>query len=309
MNRSLGFPIMSRQLVAASLVFISAVCFSAKAVLVKIAYRYDVDSISLLTLRMLFALPFFLFVAWYSAQRRPGAYPKIKGKDWAWVILLGLAGYYVASILDFEGLRFISASMERLILFIYPTLVVLLSALFLRQKITPPQAAALGLTYLGIAVAFFENARMGYSGEFFKGAALIFLCALTFAVYLIGSGKLLPRIGTLKYTSYAMTSASLAIIIHHGVIYRWQLWHFPAEVYWLALLMGLLSTVLPSFLVSEGIRIIGSSNSAIIAGVGPISTIVLAYFFLGESLGPLQWVGTGMVIAGVLLISLKVEVK
>jgi len=293
-----------KEVLAGLLVFLGAICFSAKAVLVKLAYRYEVDSVSLLTLRMVFSLPVFLLVAWWVSRSRTSRAQPLNRRDWFYILLFGIAGYYLASILDFIGLQYITASMERLILFIYPTMVLVLSALFLGKPIRREQYLALGLTYVGIALAFAQGMSLSGQSDFVKGAIFIFFGAFSYAIYLIGSGNLLPRLGTWRYTSLAMSAACGAVIIHHGILYQWQLFHFPAPVYWLAFLMAMLSTVLPAFLVSEGIRVIGSGNASIIGSVGPISTIVLAYIFLGERLGGLQWLGTGLVISGVILITL-----
>jgi len=293
-----------KEVIAGLLVFLGAICFSAKAVLVKLAYRYEVDSVSLLTLRMIFSLPAFLLVAWLASRSRNSRSQPLTSRDWFYILVFGIAGYYLASILDFTGLQYITASMERLILFIYPTLVLVLSALFLGKPIRREQYVALGLTYVGITLAFAQGMSLAGQSDFVKGAIFIFFSALSYATYLIGSGNLLPRLGTWRYTSLAMSAACGAVIVHHGLLYQWQLFDFPAQVYWLSFLMAMLSTVLPAFLVSEGIRIVGSGNASIIGSVGPISTIVLAYIFLDERLGAWQWLGTVLVIGGVVLITL-----
>lgn len=305
MDKTISLSPGRRNLIAGVLVLTGAVCFSAKAVIIKIAYQYEIDSVSLLTLRMLFSLPFYLFIVTYATRRLAKAYRPPSRKDIGIIILLGVLGYYLASLFDFLGLQYISASLERVLLFIYPTLVVILSAIFLGKPITRNQLLALLLTYAGIAIVFSESLSMPENDQFLLGAGLILLGALAYAVYLMGSGSLLPRIGTWRFTSYAMMAAAGAVIIHHGLQYRWALFHFPAEVYGLALLMAFLSTVLPSFLISEGIRVIGAGNAAIIGSVSPISTIILANIFLGERLGSLQWIGTFVVIIGVLLVTLQ----
>lgn len=297
-------PVVSKELIAAALVFLGAIFFSGKAVLVKLAYRYDIDSISLLTLRMIFSLPVFLVTAWFSKNTKKSIAQPLTVKDWLYLLFLGIAGYYLASLFDFMGLHYITASMERLILFVYPTLVLVLSAIFLGKKINRVQYAALALTYVGIVLAFAEGLSISGDKNFIHGSVLIFLSALTYAIYLIGSGNMLPRLGTMRYTSLTMCAACVTIIIHHAIVYQLDLFHFPAPVYWLALAMAIFSTVLPSFLMSEGIRVIGSGNASIIGSIGPVSTIILAYIFLGERLGWLQWIGTALVIAGVLFITI-----
>lgn len=291
-------------LIAASLVLLGAIGFSAKAILVKLAYRHGVDSVSLLALRMTFALPFFLVIAWWSNRRMTQTY-QITSKDRVYIVILGLLGYYLASLFDFIGLQYITASLERLVLFVYPTIVVVLSAIFMKKKITARQYGALALTYFGIAIAFFDKGNFNEENQIALGAFWIFLAALCFALHLIGSGYLLPKIGTLRYTSLVMTVACIAVLLHNAVVNQLQLFDFEPQVYFLAMMMSVFSTVLPSFLFMQGIKVIGSSNASIIGSIGPISTVVLAYIFLGERLGWLQWGGTFLVIAGVLMISLQ----
>ncbi|MGB0929265.1 MAG: DMT family transporter [Chitinophagales bacterium] len=291
-------------LIAALLVLLGAICFSAKAILVKLAYRHGIDSLSLLALRMSFSLPFFLAIAYWSNRRMPQTY-SITQKDGVYIVILGLLGYYLASLFDFIGLQYITASLERLVLFVYPTLVIVISAIFLKKKIEPRQYAALALTYLGIVIAFFDEGNFDGENQVWLGAFWIFLAALCFALHLIGSGNLLPRIGTLRYTSLVMTVACIAVLLHNAVVNQLQLFDFSSDVYGLAMMMAVFSTVMPSFLFMQGIKIIGSSNASIIGSIGPISTVVLAYIFLDERLGWLQWSGTFLVIAGVMMISLK----
>lgn len=292
------------QVLGGVLVFIGAILLSSKAVIVKLAYQYEVDSTSLLALRFSFALPFYAFIYWWK-RGQFHKYGPISKRDWTKVIVYGILGYYLASLLDFNGLRYITASMERLILFLYPTIVVLANAFFFRAKINRFQVMALVLTYIGISLAFFEGLHLSNQPNFALGGFLVFLCAICYAFYLLGSGDLIPRLGTVRFTSLALMVSSLAILLHHLIVYQWDLFDFAWQVYALSFLMALVATVIPTFLVSEGIRLIGSSNAAIIGSVGPISTIILAYFFLDERLGSLQILGTVIVIGGVLIISLK----
>lgn len=299
-NNKLAF---RKQLIGGALVFFGAIFFSAKAVLVKLAYQYEVESSSLLALRMLFSLPFYLLLAWYAGRRKERL--RLNRKDWLQIITYGVVGYYLASLLDFYGLRYVSASMERLILFLYPTLVVLLSFFFWKKPVFKYQLIALVLTYIGIGMAFYEGLQLADSSNFALGAFLIFLCALTYAFYLIGSGELIPKLGTIRYTSLAMTMACLAVLLHNLIEHQWDLMGFHPRVYQYAVLMAVLSTVIPSFMISGGIKLVGASNASIVGSVGPISTIVLAYIFLDERLGVLQIAGTVLVIGGVLLITLR----
>jgi len=293
------------QLTASLLVLLGGVCFAAKAVIAKLAYRYGIDAVSLLTLRMLFALPFFIIIFGYANRRaRLQQRMRFSPKLMLQVAGLGVLGFYLASLLDFTGLQYISASFERLILFIYPTLVVVLSYFFYKRRINNVQGAALVLTYVGITLAFLENLRQASSENFLLGAGFVFMCALVFAFYLIGGGNIIPKLGTWRFTSLAMIAATLVAVLHHGIILQWKLWHYPPELYALMALMAVVATVMPSLLIAEGLRVIGPSNTSIITSVSPIATIVMAGIFLGERLGWLQWTGTFLVIGGVLLTTL-----
>ncbi len=295
--------------IAAGFVLFGSIMFSVKAVLVKLAYQYDIDTLSLLALRMSFSLPFFVGIAVYSTQKNKKLESPVmlSNKDWGALAFLGILGYFAASYLDFLGLQYISASLERLILFCYPTIVLLLNVVIFKEKINRTQIIALLITYIGISIVFAEGLSISQQPNFILGGFLVFCCAITYAIYLVGSGRLLPRLGTLRFTSHAMIFACLAVIIQHGIMQQWQLFDFAPQVYLYAFLMAVLATVIPTLLISEGIRVIGASNASIIGSVGPISTIILAYIFLGERLGFWQWFGAIVVIGGVLLISLQKE--
>ena len=289
-------------LIGALYMFLGAILFSTKAIFVKLAYQYDVDSVSLLTLRMVFALPFYVVIAWWSFSTTPLETP-LKIRDFAAIAFLGIGGYYLASLFDFIGLQYISASMERLILFAYPTLVVFLSAIVLKKPIGSIQFIALIITYLGITLTFYEKAFVEQSQQFLWGAFWVFIAALTYAIYIVGSGQWLPRLGTWRFTSLAMIASAFAILCHHGLTRQWQLAHFERPVYYYTIAMATIATVIPSFLISAGIKLIGANNASIIGSVGPVSTIILAYIFLNERLSLLQFLGTLIVILGVLIIS------
>lgn len=296
--------IHTQTLIGAGFAFAGAILFSAKAVFVKWAYRYDIDPVSLLTLRMLLSLPFFLVVAaWVRPALRQ---QRFRPKGWAGLIGLGLLGFYLASLLDFIGLQYISASLERLILFVYPTLVVLLSVVFLRKPIRRVHYLALLLTYAGIALAFADRLEVGGENKLLIGATWVFGAALAYALYLIGGEKLIPRMGALRFTANAMLIACAGVLSHQWVLHgSLNLLGWGREVYLLALCMALFSTVLPTFLFSKGIQYIGASNTAIVGSIGPVSTIVLAWYFLDEPISWWQLGGTALVVLGVSLISLQ----
>jgi drug/metabolite transporter (DMT)-like permease len=282
------------------IVFAGALCFSAKSVMVKLVLNnYAIDPLSILVLRMVFSFPFFLAAALYTNYTRPSAL--LNSKDWGLIIFLGFIGYYLASLFDFEGLKYVSASLERLILFIYPTFVVLIAAVFFKKPFSRKELIALSLTYLGLAIAFSNDITL-HSDQGIKGALLILLSAFTYAIYLSGSGKLLPRMGTVNYTSWTMIISTFSAVFHFMVVYHTGIFSYPAEVYLICLCMAILSTVIPAFMISEGIRRIGPSKASIVGTIGPVSTIVLAHFILGESITILQMTGTLFIIAGILLI-------
>ncbi len=282
------------------------VLFSSKAVMVKIAYRYQVDVISILLLRMLFSFPFYVVIAYLYRDQNKGK--TVLKKDYLWVAFFGFVGYYLASYFDFIGLTYIKASLERIILFLYPTMVLLLNRFFLKQKITKLQALAIAITYLGIIIAFWYEVQLT-GDKTILGGVFIVLSALTYASYLVGSGWLIPKFGVMKFTAYAMLISCICVFIHYAIINETDLLSFTWEVYALGFLIAVFATVIPSFLVSASIKMISSSNFAIIAGVGPISTIILAAIFLNERLTLLQLFGALIVIVGILFVSLKKQEK
>ena len=278
------------------------VLFSSKAVMVKLAYKYEVDAISVLLLRMLFSFPFYLVMVFlYRKHVSPSVLQKV---DYIWLVFFGIVGYYLASYFDFVGLTYIKASLERIILFLYPTIVLLLNKVFLKKKITKLQAGAILLTYSGIIIAFWEEVSMSGT-DTYLGGFFILLSAITYASYLVGSGWLIPKFGVMKFTSYAMLISCVCVFIHFSVVSESSIFGHPWQVYGLGFLIAVFATVIPSYLVSASIKMISSSNFAVIAGVGPISTIVLAVIFLDEHLTVLQLFGALVVIIGISLISLK----
>ncbi len=284
---------------------IGIVLFSAKAILVKLAYQYEVSSIHLLLFRMLFSLPFYILIAFYYKPTFPS---KIKRIDYVWVLFFGFIGYYLASYFDFLGLQYIKAGLERIILFVYPTLVLVISRLFLKEKISSKQIAAILITYFGVVVTFWGELQ--YNSEtVILGGFLVFLSALTYASYIVGSGWLIPKFGAMIFTAYAMIVSSLCVIIHYAITDRNDITVYPYQVYVLGFMMAILSTLIPSFLVSFAIKKLGASNFSIIGSVGPISTIILAYLFLDEKLTALQILGATIVIVGVMIVSLNKSKK
>lgn len=285
---------------------LGVVLFSSKAVMVKLSYNYHVDPISILLLRMLFSFPFYAVIAYM--YRNQNSHIKVSVKDYSWIVFFGFIGYYLASYFDFVGLTYIKASLERIILFLYPTIVILFNRIFLKQSITRVQTGAIALTYLGIVIAFSDEVVVSGS-DAYLGGFFILLSAMTYASFLVGSGWLIPKFGVMKFTAYAMIVSCICVFVHYSLISEIDLFSFSWEVYFLGFLIAIFATVIPSFLVSASIKMISSSNFAIVAGTGPISTIILAAIFLNESLTLLQLFGAFVVIIGILLVSIKKREK
>jgi drug/metabolite transporter (DMT)-like permease len=301
-------------IIGVAYVLIAAIAFSAKAIFVKLAYASvgdgaasgslaavtPVDPVTLLTLRMVLALPFFAFLAWYSSR---GAVP-LSRRDWLALLGLGLMGYYGASLFDFWGLQYISASLERLILFLNPTFVVLLSAVLFGRKITRNDLLALALCYLGIGFVFAHDVTFNQNAVLL-GSTLVFISAILYAGYLVGAGQVVQRVGSLRFASYASIVSTFGIALQFLLTRPFTVLQQPARVWMLSGAMAIISTVLPVVLMAEGIRRIGSSNAAMIGSIGPIATIFMGFIFLHEPITLLQIIGAALVMAGVLTISLK----
>jgi len=295
--------IRAGSLIGALFAFTATFAFSAKAILVKLAYVHPVDAVTLLTLRMLFSFPFFLIAAAWSHRNAGGN--RLQIRDGVKLGILGFLGFYLASLLDFMGLTYLSASLERLIVFLYPTLVILLGAFFLRQRITAPAIVALAVSYAGILLVFAKDASIDQP-HLWIGAALVFGSTLAYAAYLTGCEEMIVRLGPVRFTAYAMTLSCVMVAVHFFLIHpAADLVGQPGPVYTLSFLMAIFSTVLPAFLLSIGIRKIGAANASIIGSSGPVFTVVMAYFLLGESMSGGQMIGALLVLSGVALISVR----
>lgn len=277
--------------------------FSSKAVMVKMAYQYNVSSIHLLLFRMLFSLPFYIIIL-LLVNRKREVKVTLQNKDYLWLFFFGFIGYYLASYFDFLGLQYIEASLERIILFVYPTLVLLINRLFFKEKVTKHQVWAILLTYIGVVLAFGSGSQV-FDYTMLLGGVLVFLSALTYASYLVGSGWLIPRFGVKTFTSYAMIVSTICVVIHYLLVDRTSIFIYPKEVYYLGFLMAIIATLIPSFLVSFAIQKIGASNFSILGSIGPFSTIVLAIIFLNESMSFWQFIGAIIVVVGVRMVVKK----
>lgn len=285
------------------------ILFSTKAVVIKLAYQHDVDPLSLLLLRMLFALPIYTGILLLSKPRKEAERNQVRKRDYLWLFMAGMLGYYLASFFDFLGLVYIKASLERVILFVYPTIVVLLSYLIFRKKITRRQAVSIFVTYVGIIVTFATELQISGGDKVVLGAFLIFVSAVAYAAYLVSSNGLIAKFGTLRFTAYAMIVSCICVSTHFlvtltfGSVDPMSIFQFSPIVYYYTFFMAVFCTVIPSFMVSHSIKYLGASNFAVVGSLGPISTIFLAFIFLGETMNWMQVLGTILVIIGVYIIS------
>ncbi|HET9653710.1 MAG TPA: DMT family transporter [Usitatibacter sp.] len=293
----------SARLSGALIVAVAAIAFSGKAIIIKLAYRYGVDAVTLLAFRMLFSAPLFVALAWWDARREKRE-PLSRHDLWA-VMALGFIGYYLASYFDFLGLQYVTAALERLLLFIHPTFVLILAAVIFKRRITLRDVVAVALSYVGIAFVFGHDLAT-QPGNVALGASWVLLSALFYAAYLLGSGRIVGRVGSIRFACYAGIVSCVAVLVHFAVVRDVRLLvGQPLAVYNLSILMAAVSTVLPIVLTSEGIRRIGASHASIVASVGPVATIFLGAVFLDEAVTWVQVTGAALVLAGILAISMK----
>ena len=287
---------------------IGVLAFSFRPILIKLAYAvpnpggYAVSPVTLLFLRMVLSLPFFLVIAFFLRGREP----RLTRRDWAAVAGLGFLGYYLASFLDFLGLQYVGAGLGRLILFLYPTLVLLLSFLFLHRKPSAREIGAFVVCYSGVALVLSNRFEGGAAGTFFVlGVALVFGSALCYAIYLVAGGQMVKRIGSMRFTAYTMVVSTVPAVLQFFILEPVSALELPGAVWGYAVLMATFSTVFPVFLQAEALKRIGASQFALIGAVGPVSTVVVSAVGLEEPLSGLQALGGVLVVAGVLLVSLK----
>ena len=276
----------------------AALGFSWKAILAKLAYRTGVDATTVLGLRMAFALPAYLGMAFVGMRQRPSV---LALRDWLHLAVLGVLGYYLSSYLDFIGLTRISAGLERLILFLYPSIVLVMAALRDRRAIRRQELSALALGYTGIACVFmsdFGEAPIAAGARL--GALSVFAGSLVYSGYLVFSETLLARLGSLLFTGLALSFSCVFSLLHFALTNR-DVVHLPGRAVQLCAAMALFSTVLPTWLLSEAIRRIGSSTAAQCGMIGPVMTVGLEVVLLGETAGWPELVGTALVLVSVAL--------
>ncbi len=280
------------------LAVLGAIAFSGKAIIIKLAYRHGVDAVTLIMYRMLFALPIFAAMAAWASRGQPA----LSRREWFGVLGLGFSGYYLASYLDFVGLQYVSASLERLILYLTPTLVLLLSLALFGRRIRPPQLLGMGISYCGALLVFGHEISLAGSNAAL-GALLVFLSAVSYAFYLIYSGEMVQRLGSLRLVGLATGIACLLCLAQFALLRPWSAALVAPEVLWLSVLNATLCTALPVLLVMMAIERIGSSAAAQAGMVGPMSTILMGVLILGEPFTALIAAGTALVIAGIFVFS------
>jgi drug/metabolite transporter (DMT)-like permease len=274
------------------------VAFSGKAIIVKLAYRYGVDAVTLLMYRMLFALPLFLGLAWWAGRGKAG----LTRRDLGVVLGLGFSGYYLASFLDFVGLQFVSAGLERLILYLTPTLVLALSVLLLKHRVKRAQLLALAVSYAGVLLVFAHEVSFAGSHTLL-GAALVFGSAVSYAVYLVYSGREVQRLGALRLTGWATSVACMLCLLQFALLRPLSAAAVAPPVLWLSLLNAVVCTFAPVLMVMMAIERVGATITAQTGMIGPLSTIAMGVLLLGEPLNGWIVAGTALVLLGVWLLA------
>jgi len=285
--------------------------FAFRPVLIKLCYAaHPVSPATLLFLRMTLALPFFLAVAWWLSRRevRTGEERRLplSGRDWALVAVLGFIGYYLASFLDILGLQYVGAGVARLIGFLYPTMVLALSLVFLNKRPTVRELAALVISYVGIALVV--SNQIGATAQhslFLLGVLLCLANALCYAVYLVAGSQITQRIGSMRFTAYTMIAATLPAVVQFVVLEPFAALDLPARIWWYMLLLVTFATIAPVFMVAEALKRIGANRFALIGGVGPVVAVIAGAIGLEEPISLVQVAGSMLVISGVILVSLK----
>lgn len=279
---------------------LGAVLFSAKAVVVKLSYQYGSDAATVLALRMLFAMPFFWVAAAWN-RRRHGL-PPIGRQDRVRLLALGFIGYYVSSYLDFWGLEYISVGLERIILYLNPTMVLLISALLMSKKISRVQWVAMAVAYAGVVLVFLHDIRFEGGAQVALGGTLVFLCAASYAVYLIMAGEIVSRVGSIRTVAYASTSAMVCCVLHAMIANPQSILVQPGAVYGLAVFNAFFCTFVPMLLVMMAVNRVGSGITAQAGAVGPVATVFLGWYFLGEPIHATQIVGMAVVLVSVAIL-------
>jgi drug/metabolite transporter (DMT)-like permease len=281
-----------------ALAMLGAIAFSGKAIIVKLAYRYGVDAVTLIMYRMLFALPMFLLLSWWAGRGKP----PLTRRDWLAVLGLGFSGYYLSSFLDFAGLQYVTAGLERLILYLNPTIVLLLGVLFFHKKATRPQLLALAVSYAGVLLVFGHEVTLA-GPHTALGAGLVFASAVSYALYLVYSGQVVQRLGSMRLTGLATSVACVLCLLQFVLLRPLSAAAVAPEVIALSVLNATLCTFAPVLMVMMAIERVGATVTAQTGMVGPLSTIAMGVLILGEPFTVWMLAGTVLVLAGIWLLA------
>ncbi len=292
-------PLLTFGVVAASSLF-----FCSKAIFVKLAFRYGLDAVTVLALRMAMAFPCFLLGGWLDSKHN--SRPPIPLADWLRLALLGFFGWYLSSVVNFMGLQYVTVGLERMILYSYPSLVIIASVLFLKKPLRLGVVAAMLVSYLGIFIGYFAEAKTSASSDHtLLGAGLVFASAVSYAIFVLLSGQMVARIGAIRFTSCVVGFSCLFVLIHYCLTHPVSLlWTLPKAAYWCGITLAIAGTVIPSYLFGIGLRMAGSQAFAVIGMVGPLGTVFLGWIILGEHFNFTQLLGLSLTLAGGLFVSL-----
>jgi drug/metabolite transporter (DMT)-like permease len=295
-----AIPAVAHHRAGLALAAAAAILLSGKVIFVKLLYAHGLDAVDVITLRMLTAGPLFVAVAWWTWDQSP----RPSRSDLLRVAGLGFMGYYASSMMDLIGLQYVSAGLERLILFLTPSFVLLLGLILLKRRVRPLQWVSLGIAYAGIVLVFWHEIGTFERPNIALGAVLIALSAVMYAVYLLVSEGLMRRLGMLRMVALAMCASTLFCLIQYPVLRPLTaLADFPATVWWLSLANGTVCTALPIFMTMAAVRDIGAGPASQAGMIGPASTLLLAAWLLGEPITLVQLAGTALVTGGILLLS------
>ena len=296
-----------KNLLGLTAITVSAIAFSTKAIFAKLAYRYGADAITVVTLRMVFAAPIYFIVLLAHAPSRASvkAFPAAL---WKKIAFTGVVGWYASSTLDFIGLQYITAGLERVVLYSYPAIVVVLSAVIYRTRVRAIELFALVGCYVGIFISFWSELSL-QGAHTWRGTLLVLACAFTYAMYIVSGSEIISKIGSRTFTSLALLAASIFIFIQFAVTRSFSALIQPAPVYELTAAMAIIATVIPTFLFNYGINHSGPNVAAIVSSIGPVATIGMATTFLGETVDAAQIFGGALVIGAVLILAMRPKTK
>ena len=302
-NLQSRFNINRTQNIGILMALASIVFFSGKAVLIKLAYEYDISTVELMTLRMGFALPFYLvigYLSWIKSSNRI----EIEGQQYIGIAIIGISGYYTANYFDLQSLRYISVNLERMVLFTYPAFTLILTALLYRKPLVQKEVLALSVAYLGISVIMLHDSlTIVDTQSLVTGGLYVLAAAFFFAIFLMGSQHYARLVGSAAFTTIAMIAASVMILIHFLLNHQFADLLFPNRLYMIAIAMAVLSTVVPSYLMSIAIRRIGANTASILGAAGPVTSAILAITVLNEVFTLYHALGMMLVVIGITMIS------